>query len=87
MAEHDLGAAAYAIKAAAASRPADDRARAAERDWQRGQLPHEVRSLVLEDQSSRNELCWSVFSLPGAAITPTSRPPCRWRAPIGSRAG
>lgn len=63
VAEHDLGAAAYAIKAAVAAAPPDEResARLAECAWQRGQLPEAVRELVLEDQSRRNDICWSVF--------------------------
>lgn len=61
--EHDLGAAAYAIKAAAAA-PAADReaARLAERDGQRELIPDEVRDLVLEDQSRRDEICWHMFA-------------------------
>ena len=57
--EHDLGAAAYAIRAvqAAQGRAAGQ----AERDWQRDQLPAGLRALVLEDQERRNEICWSVF--------------------------
>lgn len=62
VAEHDLGAAAYAIKAVVAASAGDDGARVAERDWQRRQLPEQVRELVLDDQSRRDELCWSVFS-------------------------
>ncbi len=61
--EHNLGAAAYAIKAAAAAAPRDherDAARA-ERDWQRQQIPDHLQPLVLEDQSRRNSICWSVF--------------------------
>jgi hypothetical protein len=61
VAAHDLGAAAYAIKAA---RAADTEAEAAGRRecrWQRDQLPAAIRDLVLEDQRLRNELCWSVF--------------------------
>jgi len=63
VAEHDLGAAAYAIKAvrAAASVGHDKAAGLVERDWQRAQLPTEVRDLVLEDQQRRNDICWSVF--------------------------
>ena len=67
VAAHDLGAAAYAIKAARAAAPAEEVAEEAEEAvtrecrWQRDQLPAEVRALVLEDQRSRNELCWSVF--------------------------
>ncbi|QIM15540.1 hypothetical protein G7067_02525 [Leucobacter insecticola] len=63
VAKHDLGAAAYAIKAVrAAVSPADEiEAGAREQDWQRQQLPKEVRELVLEDQARRNDICWSVF--------------------------
>jgi len=61
VAEHDLGAAAYAIKAAQAASPQDPDAGRRERDWQRDQLPQEVRALVLEDQVRRNAICWSVF--------------------------
>ncbi|MFC7502137.1 putative immunity protein [Nocardioides sp. GCM10030258] len=64
VAEHGLGAAAYAIKAVRASSAPDDAAAAgrAERDWQRAQLPVGVRDLVLEDQVRRDAICWSVFS-------------------------
>lgn len=63
VAAHDLGAAAYAIRAAAASVPASDAesVRIAERDWQRAQLPAEVRDLVLDDQRRRSIICWGVF--------------------------
>ncbi|MFN8157242.1 MAG: hypothetical protein U0R68_07480 [Candidatus Nanopelagicales bacterium] len=63
VAAHDLGAAAYAIKAAvAAAPPAEaERARRAECAWQRERLPVEVRALVLDDQARRNHLCWNVF--------------------------
>jgi len=62
VAEHDLGAAAYAIKAAQAAAPGrEEDARRAECAWQRQQLPPAIRELVLEDQRRRNELCWSVF--------------------------
>lgn len=63
VAEHDLGAAAYAIRAAqAAAGPDSQTAGAGERDWQRRQLPDAVRSLVLEDQARRSEICWNVFT-------------------------
>ncbi|MCW2865547.1 MAG: hypothetical protein JWP48_7299, partial [Actinoallomurus sp.] len=29
--------------------------------WQRDQLPEPIRELVLDDQSLRNDICWSVF--------------------------
>ena len=63
VAEHDLGAAAYAIRAARAAAPVG-RAEAAGREecrWQRDQLPDAVRDLVLDDQRARNDLCWGVF--------------------------
>lgn len=63
VAAHDLGAAAYAIRAAEAAAPEAEReaARVAERNWQRAQLPDAIRELVLEDQHKRNAICWSVF--------------------------
>lgn len=62
VAEHDLGAAAYAIKAVRSAHPDDRSAGRAERDWQRAQLPDAVRALVLEDQQRRDAICWSAFS-------------------------
>jgi hypothetical protein len=59
--EHDLGAAAYAIKAAQAAGPDAANARRLERDWQRDQLHERIRALVLEDQARRNAICWSAF--------------------------
>lgn len=61
VAAHDLGAAAYAIRSVGASVPADDAARAREREWQRERIPADVRELVLEDQRLRSALCWHVF--------------------------
>lgn len=63
VAAHELGAAAYAIKAARAVAP-DGLAGAAGRrecQWQRDQLPAAIRDLVLDDQRLRNDICWSVF--------------------------
>src|SRR5512139_475445 len=63
VAAHELGAAAYAIKAARAA-ALDGQAEEAGRlecAWQRAQLPHEIRELVLDDQKLRNEICWFVF--------------------------
>lgn len=64
VAEHDLGAAAYAIKAAVAAAPSElaESTRRSEGRWQRDRLPDSVRSLVLEDQQRRNDICWNVFS-------------------------
>ena len=59
--EHDLGAAAYAIKAVQEANPDRADAGRAERDWQRDQLHEQIRALVLEDQVRRNAICWSVF--------------------------
>ena len=62
VAAHELGAAAYAIKAARAASPeARLDAGRLECQWQRAQLPDEIRELVLDDQRLRNELCWFVF--------------------------
>lgn len=63
VAAHDLGAAAYAIKAAcaAASTGEEEVTRRRECQWQRGQLPHAIRELVLDDQRLRNDICWSMF--------------------------
>jgi hypothetical protein len=62
--EHDLGAAAYAIRAVGAAAPKDERdeARRAERDWQRARLPEGIRQLVIEDEARRNDICWGVFA-------------------------
>ncbi len=63
VAAHDLGAAAYAIKAVRAAAPEDESAAAGrlECQWQRDQLPEPIRELVLDDQRLRNDICWSVF--------------------------
>jgi hypothetical protein len=63
VAAHELGAAAYAIKAARAAAPRGEAERAGrlECEWQRAQLPEAIRALVLDDQRLRNDICWSVF--------------------------
>jgi hypothetical protein len=63
VATHELGAAAYAIKAprAAASDGEDEAAGRLECRWRRHQLPEAIRELVLDDQWLRNDICWSVF--------------------------
>jgi hypothetical protein len=60
---HELGAAAYAIKAARAAAPKGEGESAGRLEcrWQRDQLPEAIRELVLDDQRLRNDLCWSVF--------------------------
>ncbi len=63
VAAHELGAAAYAIKAARAAAPlgeGEDSGRL-ECRWQREQLPDAIRELVLDDQRFRNDICWSAF--------------------------
>lgn len=59
VAAHDLGAAAYAIKAVRTAE--SETAGRRECGWQRDQLPDAVRELVLDDQRLRNDICWSVF--------------------------
>src|SRR5512134_1127416 len=63
VAAHELGAAAYAIRAARAAAPKSERDEAGrlECQWQRAQLPSEIRELVLDDQRLRNAYCWFVF--------------------------
>jgi hypothetical protein len=63
VAAHELGAAAYAIRAVMESAPKPEReaARIGERDWQRSRLPERIRELVLDDQRLRNDICWFVF--------------------------
>ena len=63
VAAHELGAAAYAIKAARAAAPEGEGESAGrlECQWQRDQLPEAIRELVLDDQRLRIDICWSVF--------------------------
>ena len=64
VAAHELGAAAYAVRAARAAAPDGERRRRRSpwsAEWQRAQLPDEIRELVLDDQRLRNELCWFAF--------------------------
>lgn len=59
VAAHELGAAAYAIKAVRAAE--DEEAGRCECQWQREQLPSAIRELVLDDQRLRNDICWHAF--------------------------
>lgn len=63
VAAHDLGAAAYAIKAVRAAAPTGqgERAGRLECRWQRRRLPRAIRDLVLDDQCRRNAICWNAF--------------------------
>jgi hypothetical protein len=38
-----------------------DEAGRLENQWQRAQLPGEIRDLVLDDQKLGNKICWFVF--------------------------
>ncbi len=64
VAAHELGAAAYAIKAVRETAPSHriEEYGRMECEWQREQLPIEIRDLVLDDQKMRNEICWFVFN-------------------------
>src|SRR5947207_11076848 len=63
VAAHELGAAAYAIKAtrAAAAPGCEQHTGRLECRWQREQLPADIRDLVLDDQRLRSDICCSVF--------------------------
>ena len=63
VAAHELGAAAYAIRAARAAASKGEREAAGRREcqWQRAQLPSQIRELVLDDQRLRNDRCWFAF--------------------------
>ena len=63
VAAHGLGAAAYAILAVREASPAEEREATGQREcqWQRAQLPREIRELVLDDQRLRNDKCWFAF--------------------------
>jgi hypothetical protein len=63
VAAHELGAAAYAVRAvrAAAADDEGDAVGRAECRWQRARLPPEIRELVLDDQRLRNAICWFAF--------------------------
>lgn len=62
VAAHQLGAAAYAIKAVRAASLGDETlAGRLECQWQRDQLPPEIRELVIDDQRLGNAICWYAF--------------------------
>ena len=63
VAAHELGAAAYAIKAVKASAEKNEVAGMGRKEchWQRNRLPAAIRELVLHDQRLRNHLCWFAF--------------------------
>ncbi len=63
VAAHELGAAAYAIRAVRAATPKDERDEAGRREcqWQLAKLPKKIRALVLDDERLRNKECWFLF--------------------------
>ena len=61
VAAHELGAAAYAIRAARAAAADGEEAGRQECRWQRAQLPQQIRALVLDDERLRNAICWFAF--------------------------
>ena len=63
MADHELGAAAYAIRAVRAASPVErrDEAGRSECQWQRERLPEAIRELVLSDEALRNHKLWTLF--------------------------
>ena len=63
VAAHELGAAAYAIRAVMEASPKNEQEMVRQREcqWQRDRLPDKIRELVLDDQRLRNDICWFVF--------------------------
>jgi hypothetical protein len=63
MADHELGAAAYAIRAVRVAAPKDKKKEIGllECKWQRAHLPNKIRKLVIDDQRLRNKKFWSLF--------------------------
>jgi hypothetical protein len=63
VADHGLGAAAYAIRAARAAAPLVERSEAGQKEceWQREQLPDDIREWVVDDQRLRTDKCWNAF--------------------------
>ena len=74
VAAHELGAAAYAIKAARAGAPEGEGEAAGRLEcrWQRDRLPEAIRELVLDDQRLRNDICWSVLTAKRASGAPAA---------------
>jgi hypothetical protein len=64
VAAHELGAAAYSIRAVRASVEENEKDKTGQKEclWQQDQLPDEIRKLVLQDQKIRNQLCGFVFN-------------------------
>jgi len=64
VAAHELGAAAYAIRAVRESVQENEKDKMGQKEcqWQQEQLPDNIRELVLDDQKLRNHICWFVFN-------------------------
>jgi hypothetical protein len=64
MADHELGAAGFAIKAVRLASPASAAITAGEREcrWQLEHLPEAIREIVLSDEERRNKKFLSVFT-------------------------
>jgi hypothetical protein len=64
VAAHELGAAAYALRAVREAMPKVEReaARIVELEWQKKRLSDEIRELVLDDMRHRSGICWNMFS-------------------------
>lgn len=79
MADHELGAAGYAIQAVMKSVRGMDVIPVAESEcrWQQAQLVDEIRALVLSDQQNRNAKFKNVFLSPLASVKTPSRPNVR----------
>ena len=76
---HEIGAAAYAIKAACAAAPVGltETSGRLECQLQREQLVEAIRELVLDDQRLRNDICGSVSTVENPTL----------RGPRGGRFG
>lgn len=63
VAAHELGAAAYAIRAVMAASHKNEKElhRQQECQWQRDILPEKIHELVFDDERLRNDICWFVF--------------------------
>lgn len=63
MADHELGAAAYAVRAVCSTVPEDKvkQIRKKEIRWQRENLPKEIRELMISDEEQRNQKFWFIF--------------------------
>jgi len=62
VAAHNLGAAAYAIRAVMCI--SNDKSKEYQKEeniWQISKLPYEIKELVIEDEHNRNSICWNVF--------------------------